>query len=83
MQTASLTEWLNSPETRALMACLKHRRDQGVAIFLQGLPVPPETQGKSAGCDEILRLLTKTPEEIAKIFDTANRELQDRKDHSK
>ena len=75
MQTASLAEWLNSPETKALVTYLKFRREPGVAMFLQGLPVPQEVQARSAGHDEILRLLTQPPERIIEIFTNANREL--------
>ena len=34
MQTASLTEWLNSPETAALVRYLRHRKDPVVAALL-------------------------------------------------
>jgi hypothetical protein len=44
-------------------------------MFLQGLPVPQEVQARSAGHDEILRLLTQPPERIIEIFTNANREL--------
>ena len=76
MQTASLTEWLNSPETRALVTYLRFRRAPGLAMFLQGLQVAPEIQARSAGANEILRLLREPPEHIADIFENAAKEMK-------
>ena len=78
MQTASLTEWLSSPETKALVMYLKFRQAPTVADFLQGREVQPITQGKAAGLNEVERLLRKTPEEIAEVFENATKELNDR-----
>lgn len=78
MQTASLTEWLLSPETQALITYLRFRREPGVSMFLQGLPVPPELQARSAGADEIERLLRQPPEKIIEIFNNAAKELKSR-----
>ena len=77
MQTASLTEWLSSPETRALVVYLKFRQMGAVADFLRPAEVNPLIQGKAAGCNEIERLLKKTPEEIIEVFDNAARELNE------
>lgn len=77
MQTASLAEWLSSPETKALVAYLKFRREPGVTMFLRGLPVPPGVQARAAGCDEIVRLLDQAPEKIIEIFNNAAREMKE------
>lgn len=75
MQTASLTEWLNSPETRALVTYLKFRRGPGVAVFLRGDQVDPAMQARSVGCDEIIQLLSQPPEKIIEALENAKREL--------
>lgn len=76
VQAASLTEWLDSPETRALVTYLRFRREPGMAMFLQGLPVPPEMQARSAGANEIIKLLRQPPEKIVEVFENAARELK-------
>ena len=77
MQTASLTEWLNSPETKALVTYLKFRQAAPTAEFLQGLPVNPIAQGKTAGLNEIERLLTEPAEKIIEAFTNASRKLNE------
>lgn len=78
MQTASLREWLDSPETQALITFLRFRQEPGVSMFLQGLPVAPEVQAKAAGCNEIERLLRLPPEKILDIFNNAAKALKER-----
>ena len=46
-------------------------------MFLQGLPVPPEVQGRAAGADETIRLLAQPPERIIEVFNNAARELNE------
>ena len=77
MSALALTEWLNSPETRALVTYLKFRQAAQVAAFLKGQPVELITQGQAAGYNEIERLLKQSPEEINRIFENANRELNE------
>ena len=74
MQTSATTlaAWLNSPETRALRAYLHHRRQDLTDLFLAGaVPVDQLTQGKAAGLHEIANLLSKPPEQVSIVFETA------------
>lgn len=77
MQTASLAEWLSSPETKALVTYLRFRRAPGLGAFLLGQSITPEVQARAAGADEIIRLLDQPPEKIIEIFNNANRELNE------
>lgn len=76
MQAASLTEWLNSLETRALVTYLQFRRAAVTAEFLQGEAINPIMQGRAAGANEILRLLREPTEKIAEIFENAAKEMK-------
>lgn len=77
MQTASLAEWLNSLETRALVTYLKFRQAAPVTDFLRGVEVNPLTQGKAVGLNEIERLLHEPPEKIIAAFVNAAKELNE------
>lgn len=68
MQDAPLTEWINSPQTKALQDYL-HRRVRAVtAIFLAGEPVSPTAQGRAAAFNEIATLLKQSPEKLREIL---------------
>ena len=75
MQTAALADWLRSPETQALLTYLRFRQEPAISMLLQGVPVPPETQAKAAGCNEIERLLKQSPDKIKEIFENAAKEM--------
>ena len=68
---AELTEWLNSQETRILVAYLKTRQAGAVAQFLSGYPVDQAMQAKAAGFHEIELLLTMPTESVKAAFETA------------
>jgi len=74
MQTLSLTEWRNSPETQALLAFLQHRQSPVLSMFLAGNPVPPELQGRVAGLHELETLLTGPVDKVNEVFTKALRE---------
>ena len=76
MRTADLAEWVNSPETQALLTYLRFRQRPAVLMFLQGVPVPPELQAKAAGANEIERLLMQPPEKISEVFENAAKEVK-------
>lgn len=78
MLAGSLTEWLRSPETQALLVYLRQRQQPATALFLQGSQVPSEMQAKAAGCRELEKLLMEPPEKIAEAFANAARELKTR-----
>lgn len=74
MQAADLTGWLNSPETKLLLAYL-HRRKAGVLqTFLQGQPVDQAAQGRAAAWHELEILLALPSDEVKRIFETAPKE---------
>lgn len=75
MQTAALADWLRSPETQALVAYLRFRQAGPLAEFLKGREVLPAVQGAAAGCHEIERLLTQSPDRIKEIFENAAKEM--------
>lgn len=77
MQTASLAEWLNSPETRALITYLKFRQAGPLTDFLKGQGVSQTVQGRAAGFNEIERLLREPPEKISAAFENAAKELNE------
>ena len=79
MRTASLAEWLSSPETRALVTYLKFRQAERMVEFLKGLPVAPADQGRVAGFNEVERLLEQPPERIIEVFNNAARELNEQR----
>lgn len=68
MQAAAWTEWLNSPETRALVAYLHRRRTPVVDSFLAGEPVPQVRQGRATAYQEIVTILTKPVDEVRTIL---------------
>jgi len=69
MQEQVLTEWLVSPETQALVHYLRRRRAPAVDSFLAGAAIPEVLQGRAAAFHEIERLLTKSADEVRKIFE--------------
>jgi hypothetical protein len=77
MQTASLTEWLNSQETKALITYLKFRQAAVVTDFLRGQGVNQTIQGKAAGFNEVERLLREPPEKIIAALENAVKELNE------
>ena len=79
MQTASLAEWLNSQETKALVVYLKFRQAGPLADFLQGREVDPKVQGAAAGFNNVERLLQQPPEKIIEVFNNAARELNEQR----
>lgn len=74
MQVASLTEWLNSPETRVLLTHLRHRKAAVEAAFLAGQPVTQVTQGRAAAYHDIVALLTSPPDKVRDFFENVLRE---------
>lgn len=74
MQEVALTEWLTSPETRALVLYLRQRQAAAVEKFLAAQPVEPLSQGKAAGLHEIEKLLLSPSDIIRDVFNTALRQ---------
>lgn len=74
MQVAALTEWLNSPETRALVALLRVQRGAVMQTFLQGQPVDPVRQGRAAALHDLMAALAMPADEVKRIFETALKE---------
>lgn len=68
MREQAWTEWLASPETRALLAYLRRRRDPVVALLFSGAEVPPVTQGRAVAYHELEGILTKAADEVDKIL---------------
>ena len=69
-----LETWLNSPETKLLVAYLHRRRAEPLNNFLAGTEVSPVTQGKAAAWHELEKLLTSPPEHAQQIFEIFTRE---------
>lgn len=69
MPALTLTEWRNSPEMAALLACLRRRKLAAVQTFLAGSPVDPVTQGRTAALHDIEELLTKPVDELRAILE--------------
>jgi hypothetical protein len=76
MQDAPLTEWINSPQTKALRDYLHQRARPVIAMFLAGESVPPATQGRAAAFNEIAMLLRQPPEKLREIFRSASQQSE-------
>lgn len=76
MQVTNLVAWLGSPETKALVLLLHHRRAGALTQFLRpGAPmVDPLTQARASVCNELVELLTQPADVVSKHFETAIRE---------
>lgn len=75
MQTASLAEWLDLPETKALLVYLRFRKAVTTTAFLAGQPVDQMAQGRAVAFNEIGKLLTGPTDKIVEAFVTAAKEL--------
>ena len=71
MRIPALTEWINSPETRALVAYLRNRQAPTVHRFRLGQPVDPLAQGRAAALYEIERLLSMPSDEARQVIEKA------------
>lgn len=74
MQEVALTEWLNSPGTKALLAYLHRRQVATLQLFLVGETVHPVRQGRVAALHELERLLTSPVDNVRKIFNDVLKE---------
>lgn len=68
MQEVAWTEWLNSPETAALVRYLRRRKAPVAEAFLTGEAIPPLRQGRAAGYHELEIILTKPAAEVREIL---------------
>lgn len=71
---ADLETWLNSPETKLLVAYLHHRRAEPLRAFLAGATVEPILQGKAAAFHELETLLTSSASDVGTKFEQITRE---------
>ena len=71
MREAAWTEWVNSPETQALIRFLRRRKAPVLDNFLAGNPVLPISQGRAAAFSELEVILTKPVNEIHDILGSA------------
>lgn len=69
-----IAEWLDSRETRALLAVLRHRKAVALQTFLAGIPVEPIYQGRAAELHDLEGLLLSGTDEVKRVFETALRE---------
>ena len=67
---ADLTVWLDSPETKLLVAYLHQRRAGTLHQFLAGTPVEPIQQGRASAWHELEKLLTSSPEDVRQTFNS-------------
>lgn len=76
MLTLQLTEWLGSPETKALRLCLRQRQAATLQTFLAGHLVTPAEQGRAAAFHELETLLAKPADKVQEVFDAALKEVK-------
>lgn len=69
MQVTALTEWLASPETRALVKLLERRRAAVVGPFLAGTEVSLIAQGRAMAFNEIANLLNLSDHKVRDILE--------------
>lgn len=74
MREADLTEWLANPATKTLVAYLRRKQAATLQRFLAAQPVDPVTQGQAAALHELEKLLTSSPDDVRKTFETTLRE---------
>ena len=74
MQEPNLVEWLNSPETKMLLAFLRRRKAGPVAAFLRGEPWDPMQQARAVAYHEIETLLTLPADAVQKELNDALKE---------
>jgi hypothetical protein len=68
MRETDLALWLQSPETKLLVAYLRQRRAAPLKNFLAGTLVDPVTQGRAAAWHELETLLTSSAEDVRQQF---------------
>lgn len=71
MRAQDLTEWMQHPATKALVALLRKEMNPVLKEFKAGLPADPVRQGLAVAYSRLEDLLTNDPQEIAKKFDEA------------
>lgn len=71
MPVTSLTEWLNSPETQALISYLRHRKALALQAYLGGNPVDAKDQGRAMMFHELERLLLADENMVRDTFNKA------------